>query len=150
MKHHSSFGISTPHEFLRELVLPEYRAFIRRNSSARHALLTIILVYHMYEWVHGRKYTREHFNKAHPGEQQVAERFEIAAKITNGTKHFRSKAKTRRQSGFKSGFSDAFARPLNVQFESGKEESVDRFLAALVGFWKRWAVDAGFVSSEEA
>ena len=148
MKHHSSFGISTAREFLRELVLPEYRAFIQRNSSIRHALLTIILAYHMYEWVHNKKYTREHFKKAHPDEQQLAEYFELAAKITNGTKHFRSKAKTRRQSGFGSGFSDAFARPLNVQFDSGREESADRFLRALVSFWERWEAEAGSECSE--
>ena len=143
MRHHSSFGISTPRDFLRELVLPEYRAFTQRNSSARHALLTIILAYHMYEWVHGKKCTREHFKSAHSVEQQVAEYFELAAKITNGTKHFRSKAKTRRQVGFGSGFSDAFVRPLIVQFDSGREESADKFLRTLIDFWDRWETGLG-------
>jgi len=48
----------------------------------------------MYEWVHNKKYRQEHFKKAHPDEQRLAEYFELAAKITNGTKHFRSKVKT--------------------------------------------------------
>ena len=133
------FNIRTPQSFLRELVIPQYQDFVEKNASARHALLTIILVYHMYEWVHGKgnPFSVEHFKSAYPREHDIAEFFELARIITNDTKHFLCKSKTMVQTGFSQAFSDAFARPLNVVFPSGKEEPVDKFLERLVGFWKR-------------
>ena len=50
--HGSSFDVRTPHDFLHEMVIPQHEDFERDNSSSRHALLAIILVYHMSEWVH--------------------------------------------------------------------------------------------------
>ena len=78
----------------------------------------------------------------------MADYFELAAKITNGNKHFRPKANTRRQPSFSTAFSDAFARPLIVKIESGMEKSADRFLRALVNSWARWEAGACRVTSE--
>ncbi|MYF25442.1 MAG: hypothetical protein F4224_09175 [Nitrospira sp. SB0678_bin_10] len=117
------------------MVIPQHKDFVANNSSSRHALLTIILVYHMYEWVHGKKFSTEHFNSTYENRGEMAEMFELAGKISNGTKHFRRKVKTQVQHGFSSAFSDAFARPLNVEF-NGKKQSVDSFLRKMVEFWK--------------
>ena len=45
MKHDSSFNIRTARDFLYELILPQYKEFVRHNASSRHALLSIVLVY---------------------------------------------------------------------------------------------------------
>ena len=50
MMHKSSFNIRTARDFLHEMIIPQHEDFREKNSSSRHALLTIILVYHMYEW----------------------------------------------------------------------------------------------------
>ena len=131
------FNIQTPHDFLHQLIIPQHNEFIQKNSSVRHALLTIILVYHMYEWVHSKKFTKIHFKTTYPSDLQIVDRLILAGNITNGTKHFIHKANTHMQTGFSSGFSDGFARPLNVEFPDGRKESVDIFLRELVEFWKR-------------
>ena len=131
------FNIQTPHDFLHQLIIPQHNEFIQRNSSARHASLTIILVYHMYEWVHREKFTENHFNTTYPSDLQIVDRFKLARNITNGTKHFIHKANTHMQTGFSSGFSDEFVRPLNVAFPDGGKESADIFLRELVAFWQR-------------
>lgn len=135
--HSASFNIRNADDFLREMILPQHADFLRNNASARHALLAITLVYHMYEWVHGVQFSRTHFAKHYPSEPGIADYLELAKAITNGTKHFRSKAKTRVQAGFSSDFSEDFARPLNLEFQDGSETSADEFLGTLVEFWKR-------------
>ena len=75
----------------------------------------------------------------------MADIFELARRISNGTKHFLPKAMTSTQTGFSSGFSDAFARPLNVELPIDTEDvslskisiSVDFILSKMVKFWKR-------------
>lgn len=136
MAHTSSFNITSANEYFNEMVLPQYEDFIKRNSSSRNALLTIILVYHMYEWVNKRKFKKEEFTTVYPNHSDLALDFDVARKITNGIKHFTSKIKTKTQTGFSSGFSDAFARPLTIENQDGKEESVDKFLRRLVAFWE--------------
>ena len=131
------FNIQTPHDFLHQLIIPQHNEFIQRNSSVRHALLTIILVYHMYEWVHRKKFTEDHFNTTYPSDLQIVDRLKLARNITNGTKHFIHKANTHMQTGFSSGFSDEFVRPLNVEFPDGRKESADIFLQESVAFWQR-------------
>ena len=125
----------TAGDFFRALVIPQYEDFVANNSSSRHALLTTILAYHMYEWVHRDKFTVSHFKSTYPQAPSLADVFELARKITNGTKHFKPKAKTRTQKGFSSGFSDEFARPLVVEFPDGIEKSADNFLCEMVDFW---------------
>ncbi len=137
MIHNASFNIRTPRDFLHEMIIPQHEDFVQNNASARRALLTIILLYHMYEWVHRRKFTRDHFETTYPSEYGMADLFDLAEKITNGTKHFRPKAKTQVQVGFSSGFSDEFERPLNVEFPDGRHESADIFLRTIVEFWSR-------------
>lgn len=144
MSHQASFGIRNACDFLSELVVPQHDAFVAHNSSSRHALLTVIVAYHMYEWVHGETFTVERFRTHYPNEQGLAETFDLARNITNGTKHFSPKAKTSTQTGFSSGFSDAFARPLNVEHADGTKESADQFLRKMVDFWKRQGASGAF------
>ena len=137
MPHSASFNIRNADDFMREMIVPQYEDFLINNSSARHALLAIILVYHMYEWMHGVRFSRTHFAKHYPSEKGMADYLELAKEIANGTKHFRSKAKTQVQTGFSSAFSEGFAKPLNLEFQDGSETSADLFLRTLVEFWKR-------------
>ena len=88
----------------------------------------------MYEWVHRKKFTEDHFNTTYPSDLQIVDRFKLARNITNGTNHFIHKASTHTQTGFSSGFSDEFVRPLNVEFPDGRKESADIFLRELVAF----------------
>ncbi|MDE2977545.1 MAG: hypothetical protein OXU63_08495 [Acidobacteriota bacterium] len=106
--------------------------------------MTVIVAYHMYEWVHGRKFTPPDFRIRYPNEQGLASTFDLARKITNGTKHFKPKARTHTQGGFSSGFSDAFARPLNVEYDDGTRESADMFLRKMVDFWKKQGAAGAF------
>lgn len=127
MAHESSFDIKTAHDFLHKMIIPQHEEFKADDASSRHALLTIILVYHMREWV-----TPELFYPKY-----IEEMIEVAGKITNGTKHFKPRAKTWVQPGFSSlDFSDDFARVLNVEFSDGRELSVVMLLDKLVDFWK--------------
>lgn len=144
--HESRFNIQTPQDFLRHLVIPQYQDFVGNNSSVRHALLTIILVYHMYEWVHrmGKKKGKKKSNFAnrfrsdYPSEHDdLAQYFCLAKGITNDTKHFVSNVRTMTQTGFSQDFSHDFARPLNLELPDGRTVSVDIFLERLVEFWKR-------------
>lgn len=137
MPHESSFGVTTAAEFLTAIVIPQYEAFLADNSSPRHALLTALVAYHLYEWVQGKKFSVDRFRSACPGDALLADSFEAARHICNGTKHFKSKpVTTRTQRGFSSGFSDAFARPLVVVMEDGSEQSADSLLREIVEFWK--------------
>ena len=75
-------------------------------------MLTTILAYHMYEWVHRKGFSIDHFRSTYEDPDGIAELFELARDITNGTKHFKTKkVKTEVQAGFSSGFSDGFAVP---------------------------------------
>lgn len=144
MTHTSSFDITTARDFFRMVVIPQHEDFLAENSSSRHALLTTIVVYHMYEWVNGRKFTVKHFQSTYPQDLALADVFELAKNITNGTKHFKSIAKTRKQGGFSAGFSDGFARPLIVEFPDGREKSADMFLREMVDFWTRQGKTGAF------
>ena len=137
MSQQAIFGIGTARDFFDELVVAQHDAFVGENSSPRHALLTVIVAYHMYEWIHPQKFTARGFRTQYPNEQGLARTFDLARKIANGTKHFTLKAKTCTQAGFSSGFSDGFARPLNVEYDDGTQESADAFLRKMVDFWKR-------------
>lgn len=140
MEHTSSFDIKTANDFYEKMLVPQYADFIKENSSSRHALLATILAYHMFEWVHGKKFgscTEEEFQTLYPTHMQMYSTLEVAGHLTNGTKHFRSKpTKTRTQTGFSSAFSSGFARPLNIELSDGSEVSADAFLERLLGFWK--------------
>jgi hypothetical protein len=141
--HSSSFNIATAADFFRMVVIPQHEDFVANNASSRHALLAIIVAYHMYDWVHGTRFTVSDFKSTYPQDQPLADVFELARNITNGTKHFEpkaktrtQKAKTRTQTGFSSAFSEAFARPLMVEFPDGSEKSADSFLREMVDFWR--------------
>ena len=142
----SRFDIQTPQDFLRHLVIPQYQDFVGNNSSVRHALLAIILAYHMYEWVHGKSKKKgkkisdfaDRFRSDYPNEHDdMALFFYLAKGITNDTKHFVSSVPTMTQTGFSQGFSHGFARPLNLELPNGRTVSIDIFLERLVDFWKR-------------
>ena len=138
VKHESSFDIQNPKDFLHKLIIPQYQEFLKNNSSSRHALLTIILVHHMYDWVHdGTGFKIDHFKKKYNGEGNIAEYLKLARSIANGTKHFSARAETYTQPGFSSGFSYGFAKPLNVKTSYGKDECVDKLLEDLINFWKK-------------
>ena len=87
MRHAPLFYITTAADFFRELVIPQYEDFVANNSSCRHALLTTIVAYHMYDWVHQTKFTVGHFKSKYPQAVSLADLFELARKITNGTGH---------------------------------------------------------------
>lgn len=90
MIHTSSFEITNADIFFNNMVLPEYEQFLNNNSSSRYALLTTILAYHMYEWVnHGKKFELDEFMAAYPSRSELAQDFEVARNIVNGTKHFK-------------------------------------------------------------
>ncbi len=143
MTHRSSFGVANAGDFFRQIVLPQYADFLADNSSPRHALLVIIVAYHMYEWVHRRNFEVSHFERMYPSNKALANVFELARNITNGTKHFRSKAETRAHGGFgpgfgRPGFGKGFARPrLIVTTSDGTEQSDVDFLRQIVDFWKQ-------------
>ena len=137
MAHQSSFDIRNASDFLHKMVLPQYSDFTVKNSSSRHALLAMLVAYHMYEWVHANKFSKNHFAENYRDDPSMAEIFEIARNIVNGTKHFSERAKTTTQTGFSSEFSDEFARPLNVEFPDGSKETADRIIRKMVDFWKR-------------
>ena len=137
MVHQSSFDIKDPYDFMHKMIVPEYEDFLANNSSSRHALLAIILVYHMYEWVHRKKFRADHFRAHYKNDGETLRLFELARGVANGTKHFRSTAETHIQAGFSSGFSEGFARPLNITLSSGEIQSVDALLDKMVAFWTR-------------
>ena len=137
MTHNSSFNIRSANDFLEKMIQPQYQEFLENNASSRHALLTIILVYHMYEWVHHKPLSQPHFASTYPDDMSIYASLDMARKISNGTKHFRPRADTQVQVGFSSGFSDGFARPLNVSYPNGRKQSVDKLLREIVDFWQR-------------
>jgi hypothetical protein len=136
MAHTSTFDIKTAKDFYNRVVLPQYQDFVRNNFSSRHALLSTIVLYHMYEWVNGTKFTVAHFNSKYPHDTILADSFELAREITNGTKHFTSRAKTRFQKGFSPAVNNGFARStLLVEYSNGNETSADDLLSKLESFW---------------
>ena len=136
MVHESSFGIKSADDYLNQMLLPQYDDFIKNNSSSRHALLTTIIAYHMYEWVHKTKFNELEFLAKYPNYQEVSIDLEVARNVTNGTKHFKNRVRTSTKTGFSSAFNDSFARPLNIEFPNGQHESADKFLRRLVDFWQ--------------
>ena len=116
MDHNSTFDIKTADDFFRDLVFPQYQDFLDNNSSSRHALLSTITAYHVYEWVYRDKFKKDKFLQANPDELELSDLIDLARNIANGTKHFISKVETRTQSGFSSCFSSEFARPLIIRF----------------------------------
>ena len=137
MRHKSSFDIQDANDFLNQMILPQHQEFLEKNSSSRAALLTFILVYHMYEWVHRHEFSQEHFSETYSNNEAMCEYFDAARRISNGTKYFAPRADTTVQAGFSSAFSDGFARPLNVILSDGRQVSADKLLRKLVQFWER-------------
>jgi len=112
MDHKSSFDIKTPNEFFEQMVLPQYDDFLKNNASSRYALLCLVLNYHMYEWANNKtEFNKTDFRTRYPGKQGLIELFDLARKVTNGTKHFKNKIETRTQIGFSPEFS-VFTRVL--------------------------------------
>jgi len=137
MTHTSSFDITTAREFFDGVVIPQYDDFIANNASQRHAILSTIVTYHMYEWVNLHKFSQTKFATDYPNDTAMIDYFELARNMTNGMKHFiPNAANTRTQTGFSSAFDNSFARPLLVTFDDGAEISADDFLSAMIGFWK--------------
>ena len=136
MNHRASFGVETAAQFFDVVVKPQCEEFVSNNSSQRHALLAVIVLYHLFEWVHQTKFTSKSFAELHPSMKEISGIFEIARNITNGTKHFKNKVETRAQGGFSSGFSDAFQRPLVVVYEEDRTISADIIIRKLLEFWE--------------
>ena len=145
MAHMSSFELKSADDFFYQMVIPQHEEFIANNASSRHALLTTILGYHLFEWVHGKKFNEDLFLEKYPSHASMVTVFEQARNITNGTKHFKSKdTTTKTQRGFSSAFSPAFAKPLNVIYTDGTSISADEFLGSLVAFWKEQKANGAF------
>jgi hypothetical protein len=145
----ASFGVTTPTQFYDLVVRPQYRLFKRSYPYAaspsaqqsRHAILSIICTYHMYDWFHGGdKFSRTHFDRHHRGQTAVRDMFEIARKVANGSKHFESRIASRVDASFSPAFSPAFAQEaypaLLIGKDDGTELHVRDLLASLIGFWE--------------
>jgi len=98
----------------------------------------------MFEWVNNKKFGKEEFNTSELNNDDVAVKFDIARKITNGTKNFKNRAKTRVQTGYTSGFGDGFAKPLNIELPNNKKISADIFIRELITFWKEQKDNGAF------
>lgn len=155
----SCFDISTADDFYEKVVKPQHQDFLDNNASARYALLSILVTYHLHEWVGGKfkfgeekkykhKFFQEAFLERYPGFETEADYFDVARRICNDTKHFnkdlKKQVETRTQTGFSSFFSDFFARPLMIKISEDKEVSVDCLLKCLLGFWKKMKDDGKF------
>ena len=143
------FDIGTAEDFYNKIAKPQYQDFLDNNSSARYALLSILVAHHLHEWVgdkiefgKGKKY--QTFQKAflarYPDFETEADYFEMARMICNDTKHFLGRVVTRNQFGFSSFFSPFFARPLMINMGDGNEVSADCFLKCLFDFWEKQIV----------
>ncbi|PTP28162.1 hypothetical protein [Vibrio splendidus] len=138
MKKPPTFEVQSSEQFFDVIVKPQYEDFLKNNSSSRHALLTIITVYHLYEWVHGEKFTKESFKEKYPDHEDLASEFDVARHVTNGTKHCLTRGiSTSTQRGFSSAFNNSFARPMSITYENGVSVSVDMFLRPLIDFWQQ-------------
>ncbi|QYY34646.1 hypothetical protein [Ruficoccus sp. ZRK36] len=133
----SLLGIRNAIDFYDQLAFPAYQDFLSRNGCPRHALVAIILAYHMYEWAHQEAFDKGKFLERYPKHGCEAQCLEYARLLANGSKHFNPKVKveTRKQNGFSSAFSDAYQRPLIVIIDHGKEISFDTILSTVMGFW---------------
>jgi len=137
MKHETNFDVMSARDFFDIVVLPQYEDFRKNNSSRRHALLSVVVTYHMFEWANNQtKFTLDCFKSLYADDALLADHFELARGITNGNKHFCSKIKTMSQEGFSSDFNSDFARPLNVIRSDGTKISMDELLEEMVQFWK--------------
>ena len=137
MAHSSSFGVANANDFFHQIVRPQHIDFLANNASPRHALLAIIVAYHMFDWVHGRKFTVRRFKQEYPSNKALSDVFDLARKISNDAKHFLGKVQTPTQQpgGFSSVFSYAFARSLIVRSPDDTEQSADVILRQMVDFW---------------
>ena len=101
MSHSGSFGITTPGEFFDQLLLPQHRDFLSDNASSRFALTCAVFGYHLYEWVNtapGKDFKADFKARysSHPAKDHLAEMFDLARRLTNGTKHFGNRVGTER------------------------------------------------------
>jgi hypothetical protein len=135
MSHTASFDIKEPSDFLEQMVLPQYNDFLTNNASSRYALLCTVVAYHMYEWANNRTEFREaDFRTRYPAKAHLAELFDLARRIVNGTKHFKNRIGTQTEKEFSSEFSDEFSRPLSVIKDDGSKISADILLREIVDF----------------
>jgi hypothetical protein len=145
MAHAASFDIKTAADFFDQMVLPQYHDFLTDNASSRFALLCAVVAYHMHEWANNRtEFRAADFKARYPSKAHLAELFELARRLVNGTKHFANRVRTRTQTGFSSAFSDAFTRPLYVVRDDGSEISADDLLREIIDFWKGEQVAGAF------
>jgi len=145
MSTNACFDIKSAQDFLEQIVLPEHNEYRKNIASQRHALLTTIVAYHMYEWANGCKFTADHFRQTYSKHLPLIDNFESARKIANGTKHFISSVQTRSEENsfveIVQGFAPrtwqegCWAHPLYVEC-AGKERPVDLILFEIVEFWK--------------
>ena len=130
------FTLSSAEEYFNKLVAPSYEDFLAKNSDVRAALSTTIFGYHLYEKKFLKEFKRKEFEKNPPSKVLDVEILDLAREITNSTKHTDVRIVTVVQSGFSSAFSNAFARPLNIELADGSKVSMDEFLERLVMSWK--------------
>lgn len=145
----ASFDITTPTQFYDLVVIPQYQLFRRSYPHAalpsalksRHAILSIICAFHLYDWFHhGRKFYEAHFDLHHPGQTAVRDMFELARRVANGSKHFESRIGSRVDQSFSPEFSREFAQKaypaLLIVKDDGAEVHAHDLLAVLMEFWK--------------
>ncbi|MBO9453148.1 hypothetical protein J7426_22995 [Tropicibacter sp. R16_0] len=131
------FIIGSPQHFFSDVVIPQYQRFVQSNSDVGAAVCAIVMTYHLYEWATGQKFRPDSFPTLYPNDLNLLERFDLARRVSNGVKHANPKIETVTQTGFSSGFSFGFARPLNIVQDDGSKVSVDELLRDLIEFWER-------------
>ncbi len=132
----AQFNVGSASDFFIEVVSPLYSTFVADNANVAKAVSAIVMSYHLFDWVTGRKFEEKHFNDRYPEKPKLAADFEIARLLTNGIKHDLGNIQTRTQSGFRSGFSNEFARPLVIVRPDGSKISVDDLLHSMFYFWQ--------------
>ena len=110
-------------------------AFVANNGSVHFGLSAVLVLYHMYDKFYRRQFGHDKGRSSNFPDENTYKMFKIAQRLANSSKHAEVTIETIRQSGFSSGFSDGFARPLNVKFD-GEIVSLDNLVAVLYTYWE--------------
>jgi hypothetical protein len=143
------FEIRTAEQYLIKFI-EDYKDFKINPESSRHAINAVMTGYHLHEWVWGNK-VQNNLSLMRKFGLEVKEiddfkswikeecpEFEIARKITNGSKHFDLLESGKHKGAFSQDFSADFdISYLYVYDEKGTELRADDIINKLIKFWDR-------------